>query len=210
MNRQIGLRISLGLLAGGFLLAGGGCAMFRAKVGEVDVNESTHMSANYDFTDMRTIAQYITGRFVKSPFLAGQPQAPVMTIAGIQNRTSRYEDTKNLSDYMRSLIFEQAPGRVRFINEARRDDLLKEQGYQAANATPDMQAKIGRQLGAKYMISGSIAEMESEQMREVRVSKTEIKYYKLTFEVTDLETGELVYQDYKEFARSARKPIIGW
>ena len=210
MNRQTGMRIGVGLLAGGFLLAGSGCAMFRSKVGEVDVNEPTHMSANYDFTDMRTIAQYITERFVKSPFLTGQPQAPVMMIAGIQNRTSRYEDTKNLSDYMRSLIFERAPGKVRFVNETRRDDLLKEQGYQAANVTPDLQTKIGRQLGAKYMISGSITEMESEQMREVRVSKTEIKYYKLTFEVTDLETGELVYTDYKEFARSARKPIIGW
>ena len=101
-------------------------------------------------------------------------------------------------------------GKVRFINEVRRDDLLREQGYQAANATPETQTRVGRQLGAKYMISGSFTEMNQQSPKQVRVSKQLVKYYKLTFEITDLETSELIWTKEQEFARKESQPLIGW
>jgi PBP1b-binding outer membrane lipoprotein LpoB len=42
------------------------------------------------------------------------------------------------------------------------------------------------------------------------VSRTEINYYKLTVEVTDLESGLIAWTTEKEFARAARLPLIGW
>jgi hypothetical protein len=131
-----------------------------------------------------------------------------MMIAGVQNRTSEYVDTKNLTDRMRTLLIQS--GRVKFINAARREDLLKEQGYQAANATPETQTAIGRQLGAKYMLTGSLTEMTQKTPRQVRVSKTKMNYYKLTVEVTNLETGLIDWTTEVEFARKERQPLIGW
>jgi hypothetical protein len=96
------------------------------------------------------------------------------------------------------------------VNEARREDLLQEQGYQAAQVEPATQVAIGRQLGAGYMITGALAEMKSSSPRQVRVSKQVIRDYKFTFEVTDLETGELVWITHREFARQISKPLIGW
>jgi PBP1b-binding outer membrane lipoprotein LpoB len=131
-----------------------------------------------------------------------------MMIPGIENRTSQYMDTKALTDRMRTEVFRS--GKAQFINEARREDLLKEQGYQAVNATPETQALIGRQLGAKYMITGSMIEMSQRTPRQVRVSKTKEIYYKLTVEITDLETGLLAWTTEREFARAATEPLIGW
>lgn len=131
-----------------------------------------------------------------------------MMIAGVQNRTSQYVDTKNLTDRVRTMLIQG--GKARFVNEARRDDLLKEQGFSAANATPETQVAIGKQLGAKYMVTGSLTEMKDESPRQVRVSKTKVNYYKLTFEVTDVESAEIKWIHEEEFAREARLPLIGW
>jgi penicillin-binding protein activator len=203
MNRWMVWAVAAGMSA-----ACGGCAMFRAKVSETDPDQPRHLGTGYDYTDLKTISERVTQKFLASPFLEGQAEPPVMMIAGVQNRTSQYVDGKNLTDRIRTMIF--PTGKVRFINEARRDDLLAEQGYSAANATPETQVAVGRQLGARYMMSGSLTEMKSGTPRQVRVSKTEIRYYKLTFEVTDLESGEITWLNEEEFAREARLPLIGW
>ena len=207
MTKMI-FRINGVALCGLALMLGNGCAMFRASTAEVDVNQKQHMSAGYDFTDMRQITQGIVDDLLGSNFLKKNAEPQVMMISGVQNRTQQYADMKNLTDRMRTLLLQS--GKVRFINETRRAELLNEQGYQVANATPESQVAVGKQLGAKYMVSGSFTQMADASMKQVRVSKQEVNYYKLTFEVTDLETSEIVWTQEKEFARRASIPLIGW
>ncbi len=192
------------------LLLANGCAMFRMSTKDVDTStgKSPVERADYNYADMKNITQDVVNQLLTSPFMEKQSGEPIMTIAGVQNRTSAYVDTKNLTDRMRTLLFQS--GKVQFVNEARRDELLKEQGYQAANATPETQVAVGKQLGAKYMISGSLVEMETKSGRQVRVSKQVLKYYKLTIEVTDLQTGLLAWTTEVEFARQESQPLIGW
>ncbi|MCF7837223.1 MAG: penicillin-binding protein activator LpoB [Candidatus Marinimicrobia bacterium] len=205
---------ALGSSWAGFALAvavgvgSSGCAAFRVKTQDVDVADMEAYDADYSARDMRKITENLATSISVSPFLEGHDVPPIMMIAGVQNRTKEYVDTKNLTDRLRTLLIQS--GRIQFINEARRDDLLREQGYQAAQATPETQAAIGQQLGARYMVSGSLTEMAQRTGRQVRVSKTEMKYYKLTLEVTDLTTGLIVWTDEEEFARTARTPLIGW
>ena len=190
------------------LMLGSGCAMFRASVAEVDVNQKQHMDADYDYSDMKQMTQGFVNEMLASKFIASAPQPPIMMISGVQNRTEKFEDMKNFTDHVRTMLLQS--GKVRFVNEARRTDLLKEQGYQAANATSETQVNVGKQLGAKYMVSGSFTEMNQASPKQVRISKQVIKYYKLTFEITDLETSELVWTKEQEFARKESQPLIGW
>jgi penicillin-binding protein activator len=185
-----------------------GCAAFRADTRDVSMSETKHMGATFDYKDMRNLTEDIVNEVLGSPFLAKESQPPIMMFAGVQNRTESYVDTKSLTDRMRTLLFQS--GKMQFVNEARREDLLKEQGYQAANATPETQVAVGKQLGAKYMLSGALTEMKETSPKQVRVSKQVLKYYKLTFEVTDLTTGLLTWTTEKEFAREASQPLIGW
>jgi PBP1b-binding outer membrane lipoprotein LpoB len=99
---------------------------------------------------------------------------------------------------------------MRFVNASRRDDLLREQGYQLANCTPETRNAVGKQLGAKYMITGSLVEISQKSGREVRVSRKEDVYYQLTVELTDLETGLIEVRKQRDRLRRASKPIIGW
>lgn len=202
------VRLAIVLSAALVIAGGSGCAAFRASTTTVDVSQERHLGARYDYSDLRNLSQQVIDELLRSPFLQNQPEPPIFMVAGIQNRTSRYMDTKALSDKIRTGLLRS--GQAQFVNEARREELLKEQGYQAAHAAPGTQVRIGRQLGARYMISGSMVEMESTSPRQVRVSKQELVYYKLTIEVTDLETGLIVWTTEKEFAREQSLPLIGW
>jgi len=185
-----------------------GCAAFRAKMSDVDVEKDKHLQSTYDYTDMRKVTQSVVDEIVASPFLSKHEKPPIMVIVGVQNRTKRYVDTKSLTDRMRTLLFKS--GKAQFVNATRREQLMKEQKHQAAHATAETRVAIGRQIGARYMVSGSLVEMESESPRQVRVSKKKVNYYQLTIEVTDLETGLMTWTTEKEFAREARLPLIGW
>ena len=196
------------LLMAGLAAGSAGCAAFRSSTTNIDVNQEQHFGARFDATDMRSITAESVDHFLNSPWLAEQPETPVLMIAGVQNRTNDHIDTKNITDRIRTLIFQS--GQVRFVNEARRADLLEEQGYQAANVTPGQQVAIGQQLGAQFMFSGSLTEIKTESPRQVRVSKQVLRNYKFTLECTDLTSGEIVWIDEIEFARQASKPLIGW
>ena len=184
-----------------------GCAMFRSSTHDVDVTKEKHFDADFDYSDMRDITQGVVDDILGAKFLS-ESSTPILIIAGVENRTSNYVDTKNLTDRMRTLIL--SSGKAQFVNESRREDLLKEQGYQAAHATPETQVAVGKQLGAKFMISGSLVEMRNDSPKQVRISKKLLNYYKLTMEVTDLETGLITWTTEKEFAREQSKPLIGW
>jgi hypothetical protein len=192
----------------GLALLSSGCSAFRASTKDVDVEETKHMDADYDYSDMRNISSAVANELMASAFLGKFTEPPIFMIAGVENRTSNYVDTKGLTDKIRTSLFNAGKGQ--FVNEARREDLLKEQGDQAANATMETQTAIGKQLGAKFMISGSLMEMRNDSPKQVRVSKQKLNYYKLTVEVTDLETGLLAWTTEKEFARQASLPLIGW
>lgn len=185
-----------------------GCAAVRVSTRDVDVREREHFGSTYDYTDMRYLTEEVANELIQSPFLNQHAEPPIFMVAGVQNRTLRHIDLKALTDRIRTMLIQS--GKANFVNEARREELLREQGYQAAHASPETQVAIGRQLGARYMLSGSLVEMEDRSKRQVRVSKQQRNYYKLTIEVTDLETGLIVWTTEKEFARQASLPLIGW
>lgn len=186
----------------------GGCAMFRIKVKDTDVNKMPELDARYGPQDLRRLGEEISTEIATCSFITKQQDAPIMIIYGIQPRTTTFVDTQALTDRIRTTVMKT--GKIRFVNESRREQLMKEQGFQAQSATDDTRAAIGKQLGARYMLTGALVEMQKQTGAQVRVSKTELMYYQLTVDITDLETGIMAWSTQKEFAREKRMPLIGW
>ena len=185
-----------------------GCAAFRMSVQEVNPTDGRHYDQNYDQTDLQRLSKDICDQMLNSPFMSKQTKPPVMMIAQLNNNTDEHIDTKSLTDKMRVTLLQS--GKVRFVNETARKKIMDEQGYQAANVTPGQNAAIGSQLGVKYMITGSFAKINKASGKQVRVSKKQFSYYKLTMEVTDVSSGEMVWIAEHEIAREASRPLIGW
>jgi hypothetical protein len=150
----------------------------------------------------------ISKDIMEHPFPGRDEKEPIVVVMGVQNRTRTHADMKAITDTITTKLLDER--KIRLVNAARRDDLLKEQGFQLANCTEETKAKIGRQLGAKYMLTGSLVEIGRKSGREVRVSKKEDVYYQLTVEITDLETGLIAVRKQRDRLRRVSKPLIGW
>jgi len=185
-----------------------GCAAFRASVDVEDPKKASIMTAHFDQHDLLDLADLIAADVLNHPFPQQGEKTPIVAVLGIQNRTKSHLDMKALADTISMKLLDS--GRMLFVNTARRDDLLKEQGYQLANCTEETKVSIGKQLGAKYMVTGSFVEIGARSAKQVRVSKKEDVYFQLTLEVTDLETGLIVLRKQQDRLRRASKPIIGW
>jgi uncharacterized protein (TIGR02722 family) len=204
MKKQFACLAGIGLIA----VFSGGCTAFNASVKPVEVDKAQPMEAKYDYSDLKWLGSASGQDIMSSGFLKGLPSKPTFVIMGIQNRTTRHVDTKAITDTMRGGVLDA--GKANFVNESRRDDLLREQGYQLANCTPETRMAIGKQLGANYMISGSLIEIIKKAPKEVRLSRKEEVFYQMTLEITDLTTGLVTWQKQYERARLESKPIIGW
>jgi uncharacterized protein (TIGR02722 family) len=184
-----------------------GCAAFRISVQDVDPEEASTLTANYDQKDFISWTDEMAD-LILATFPPAGVERPILSSFGIQNRTKQHLDTQSLADSISGKLLDS--GKVQLTNTARRDELLREQGYQLQNATPESRVAIGKQLGAKYMLTGSLTEISRRSGRQVRVSKKEDKFFRLTCEITDLETGLIVLRKEVQRMRRARKPIIGW
>ena len=193
------------LAAGLVLLCG--CAMFRVAVTDQEPGKAAPLGAKYDQKDLLSW----TDDMAKQLLAAFPPEGverPIVAPLGIQNRSETHLDTLSLEDAICTKLLDS--GKVQIINTTQRDNQLKEQGYQLANVTPETRVQVGKQLGAKYMLSGAIMEISSESGRQARISKKEDVFYRLTVELTDLQTGLIVVRKQVERMRQASKPIIGW
>lgn len=206
MNRATPMLAATTLLAGTLLAPG--CAMFRASTTDLDPSAPKHMTAKYDYTDLRQLTESLAAELLTEPLIAKSAEPPLMRLGEIQNRTEQYVDVKVLGNRLRSLLLNS--GKVQFVTESQRTELLKEQEYQSKHGEKETQVAPGRQANPRYMISGALAEIKMNEPRQVRVSKKEIRYYTLTVELTDLQSNRLVWTREKEITRQASQPFIGW
>ena len=186
-----------------------GCAMFRQSVSEKAPTGEKRLTAKYDQGDLLTLAKMAADEILAAPFPGPGETKPILVEMGIQNRTQTpLIDTKALADTITTKLLDSK--QMQFVDASLRDALLKEQGYQLVNCTKETQQKIGKQLGAKYMLTGALIEIRSESGRQVRVSEQQDVYLQLTIEVTDVETGLLVLRKQPHRMYEASKPCLGW
>jgi PBP1b-binding outer membrane lipoprotein LpoB len=120
---------------------------------------------------------------------------PLVTIFPIRNDTSEHlNDEMNtlLSSIETSLV---NSGEVNVVSRERQAQMIAEVGYQQGAAMdPATAAKIGRQLGAKYYVTGKLGAVDERMQSTRRVQ------YTLFIQVIDVETSLIKFQH--EAARS--------
>ena len=181
----------------------------RATTREISPNEVIHYDEGYDFSDKHAIVAAMVHSLVTKPPLVGNYTRPVMVVYGIANRTNEYIPTSGITDDIRSKLLET--GKVRFVNRIQRDNIEKEMAYQhGGNVSPESRLALGRQVGAQYMLTGTLRSIEKKQPRQVRLKRKTLMYYSLNLELTNIQTGLIEWSDSVEIVREASKPFIGW
>jgi penicillin-binding protein activator len=183
-----------------------GCS---ASTRDISPDETIHYDENYDFTDKKAIVEAMVSSLITKSPLAARNDRPVMIIYNVANRTSEHIATDGITDDIRQKILDS--GKAQFVNKEQRDNIEKELAYQyGGNVLPETRTARARQIGAEYMLSGTLRSIEKNQQRQIRWFKKELNYYSLVLELTDLQTGLIEWTDSTEIVREASRPFIGW
>ncbi len=175
----------------------------------VSPEASLAYDATYTFTDKKKIVRDLVASLRSHPPLSTATDRPVIIVYGIANRTSEHIDTSGITDEIRKEILHT--GKARFVNKTQRDQILEETDYQMSGAvTPSTRIALARQVGAAYMLTGTLRSIEKEAPKQIRLKKKSYIYYSLNLELTSIETSLIEWADSVELVREAAKPIIGW
>ncbi len=188
------------------LLLFSGC---RTTTRDISPDETIHYDEDYDFSDKRAIVSALAESITARPPLGGTDERPVVISYGIANRTTEHISTGGIMDDIRQKII--AAGKARFVNERQREHIEEELRYQyGGNVSPQTRIAMARQVGAEYMLTGTLRSIEKQQPDQVRFKRRTLKYYSLTLELTGIESGLIEWTDSVEIVREAAKPFIGW
>ena len=201
MRRRLMQRLAACAVAGVFAVQSG-CAATAMRGGEGTDNpdlDRPAMSVTLDRDDITYLVADYLKSLEASAFWQGTIKTaatpPVVAIWPIQNAT-----TQHLDDQMLTLLssIETAlinTNRVRVVDRASQEALIREIGVQAGAAyDPSTAQRFGRQLGAQYLFTGKITSVD-ERLNNVRRVQ-----YTLFLQVLELETGQIRFQN--EVARS--------
>jgi uncharacterized protein (TIGR02722 family) len=156
----------------------------------------------FNEADMQQMADEIIRSMVACPNVSNAHQPPVVIVDRVQNRTEEHIDMQSLTDKIRTALIKS--GKVRFVNKEQRENLEEEYKYNESGAVSGPTAKQrGKQIGADYVMEGSLATNIQQ------VGNDKLIYYKLTMNMTNLETSTIDCTDDKEIRKKYRKQSVG-
>lgn len=172
-----------------------------AKGDYIDANKIILRSDKFVESDLQIIAERLSNSLV-SKNITASGHRPRILMSLISNSTDEHIDMKSLSDKIKTNLFKS--GKLDFINGDLRKTVNQELEYNASGFVDPDTAKVkGHQLGADYLVSGNITSIKQPVGRE------EIVYYKVTLELTDLNTNMLAWTDDVELKKQFKKKHIG-
>lgn len=189
------------LLSVGFL---GGCGGPKAFTkGEYDDPTRVELlDDKYNEADMQQMADTVIRAMVACSYVSNAKKPPVVIVERVQNRTEEHIDTVSLTDKIRTALIKT--GKVRFVNKKERTTLDEEYDYNAGgNVSGPTQKKRGNQIGADYILSGAIATNVQQ------VGGDKFIYYKLTMNLTNLETSTIDCTEEHEIRKKFKRRTIG-
>lgn len=178
--------LRLGLLVSAVAMFACGCASTK-KTATVEGGARSPTATSHALLDGACQAADL---LIAHPF-PPDDEAPALTVAmGIQNRTTVDGDMAAIADTLVTRLVDAK--RILLVDTARRDALIQEQGQPVGNLSENTKIAIGRSLGARYMLTGSVLEIRRTADKRETQPSTPTSSCRLTVEITDLDTGLVV------------------
>lgn len=185
-------------LSAALILAGCGGPRAFTK-GEYDDPERVELlDDKFNEADMQQMSDTVIKAMVACPYVAKAEKPPVVVVEKVENRTEEHIDTEAMTDMIRTALIKT--GKVRFINKKERGMREEELNYHASGAVAGPSAKKkGNETGADYILSGALMTNIQE------VGKDKMIYYKLTMNLTNLDTNTIDCVEEKQVRKKYEK-----
>ncbi len=169
------------------------------EVKRVSPDQQFDLSGRWNDTDAKMTADAMIAQVLGEAWLAeyqkeNQGKRPVLIVGLINNRTSEHISSETfIKDIERAFLTDR---RVRLVQAGdKREQLRGERADQQDYASPETTKKWGKELGADFIMQGSINSTVDS------FNKDKVVNYKINLELTNLETNEIVWIGDKEIKK---------
>lgn len=204
MNSKFFLKLSLIPFFCFTLSACGGPQTGRVSgEGEVvyeDAQAEETVTTKWSSTDLQNTAESMTQSLLGSSWIVDASAQPKIRLREVKNYTDEHIDTKGITDKIRVRLLRS--GTVRFLaDEYNLDDVFAERDLTEAT-TKKKENKLLSETD--YIITGSVRSIKK------RTKNVGDVFYQITLELTDPQSGEILWADEKEIRKRTTKPTLGW
>jgi uncharacterized protein (TIGR02722 family) len=179
----------------------------QPKVTRIDPNAVTDLSGGWNDTDSRLVAEELIRSSLTEPWLRRHTEthggeAPVVIIGSFANNTMEHIPVATFTKDLEKAFVNSGAVRV-VATKDERMDVREERTDQQENARASTRARQAMELGAKYMLQGTIESITDSQGRE------KIVYYQIDATLVDLESNEKVWTGQKQTKKYIQRPRFG-
>ena len=178
-----------------------GCGQ-ETKITRVDAGVVTDLSGRWNDTDSRMVAETMVKEALEYPWLGnftqGKHRQPVVVVGTILNSSHEHISIQTfVIDLERELTNSQ---KVTFVaGKGDREELRTERKEQAMYAREDTQKAPGKEIGADYMMKGTISTILDE------AEGTKAVFYQIDLQMVDLESNAKVWYGQKKIKKVIEK-----
>jgi penicillin-binding protein activator len=160
------------------------------NVSRVDPEEEMDISGSWNDVDSRLVSDAMIEQSLSEDWLKNHMSAekdqPVVIVGMVTNKSHEHIDAETfMKDIEKSFIQSK---KVRVVQGgAKREELRGERADQQTNSSVSTMKQWGLEVGADYMMQGSINSIVDAYKRE------KVVYYQIDLELTNLQTNEIVW-----------------
>ena len=197
-----GLRAALALAA---VTLSGGCA---TQVTRISPDQQVDLSGRWNDVDSRQVADAMvrqsfegsaSGSWAVQYMQSHGGRRPTVIVGTVRNRSMEHIPVETfVRDLERAYL---SSGQVQVVASAgERDEVREERVDQQDNATADTRARMGRELGAQYMLQGDISQIND------REGGRRVVYYQVDMTLIDLETNAKTWTGQHKIKKLVEQP----
>src|SRR5574338_460758 len=174
-----------------------GCG-HETKVTRVDAAAVIDLSGRWNDTDSRMVAEAMVKDALQYPWLGNfektNQRQPVVVVGTVLNSSHEHINVQTfITDLERELTNSQ---KVTFVaGKGERDEVRSERKEQAIYAREDTQNAPGKEIGADFMMKGTIATILDE------AEGTKAVFYQVDLQMIDLENNAKVWYGQKKIKK---------
>ena len=180
-----------------------GCA--NRKITRVDPNETIDLSGRWNDSDSRLVSEEMIGDLLTSAwiprYLKANDNRPEVVVGLVENKSHEHINSETfIKDVEKAIIRD---GNIRLVVAGeKRNELRKERAEQQDYASPETTKKWGKELGADFILQGTINSIVDSYKKQKVVT------YQIDLQLTNIETNEVVWMGDKKIKKQISDRVL--
>ncbi|MGB5277684.1 MAG: penicillin-binding protein activator LpoB [Gammaproteobacteria bacterium] len=189
------------------IIALAGLSACGQQVTRVETDTVTDLSGNWNDTDSRLVAdemiQDALSRSWLTRFNSENGKPPTVIVGDVRNLSHEHINTRTfIADMERALI---NSGEVDFVaSSEERQEIRTERMDQDLHATEETRKAMGREIGADFMLKGTINTIIDA------ISAEQVRFYQVDLTLIDLANNRKVWLGQKKIKKTIEKSGLRW